>query len=99
MILQALGLIDILAAILLLFKLENPIAMFFALLLLLKGVGSFVPIFPPFEYLTVLMAIIDILAAILILVAFGFAGGLSNLLFIFYLGKGLWTLVFGFIFS
>lgn len=101
MLLQILGALDILSSIVLFIKFENLLAHILIFLLFLKGISSFVNIYPPFMYsfITPYCAIIDILTAILLLIAFGFAGGISNLVFLYYLFKGLWSLVFGVIFN
>jgi hypothetical protein len=99
MFMQLLGLVDIAVAIILLLRFSNPIALFFVLLLLIKGVASVgIPILPATNYIVHFCAIVDILAAIMLLISFGF-GGLAFFAVAYYAIKGLWSLAFGVIFN
>ena len=96
---QFLGLVDLAVALILLFRFSNPLALFAVILLVIKGVASLgVPIMPPTNYVTHFCAIVDILAALLVLISFGY-GGIFFLIFAFYMFKGLWSLAFGVIFN
>jgi len=96
---QLLGLMDILVAVLLLFRFSNPIALFLVFLLLIKGVASAgIPILPATNYIVHFCAIVDIFTAILLVISFGF-GGLAFFAASYYALKGLWSLAFGVIFN
>jgi hypothetical protein len=99
MLFQLLGLVDIAVAILLLFRFSNPLALFLVILLLIKGVASAgIPILPATNYVVHFCAIVDILAAILLVISFGF-GGIVFFAAAYYAIKGLWSLAFGVIFN
>jgi hypothetical protein len=99
MLMQLLGLVDILVAVLLLFRFSNPIALFLVVLLLIKGVASAgIPILPATNYVVHFCAVVDIFTAILLVISFGL-GGLTFLAVAYYAIKGIWSLAFGVIFN
>jgi hypothetical protein len=99
MFLQLLGLMDIAVSLLLFFRFSNPIALFLVFLLLIKGVASAgIPILPATNYIVHFCAIVDIFAAILLVISFGL-GGLAFFAVAYYALKGLWSLAFGVIFN
>jgi hypothetical protein len=96
---QLLGLMDIVVAVLLLFRFSNPLALFLVVLLLIKGVASVgIPILPATNYLVHFCAIVDIFAAILLVISFGF-GGIAFFFVLYYAIKGLWSFAFGVFFN
>jgi len=99
MFFQLMGLVDAAVALFLIVSLiSNPIALIIGLLLLIKGISSFINIFPASNYVIHFCAAVDLLAAGIILFAFGFSGFLT-LFFFYYLIKSLWSFAFGVIFN
>lgn len=93
------GMVDMAVALfLMVFLISNPLALILALLLLIKGVSSFVNIFPASNYVIHFCAAIDFLTAGMILFAFGFSG-FFTFFFFYYLIKSLWSFAFGVIFN
>lgn len=93
------GLVDMAVALfLIVFLISNPIALGIGFLLLIKGLSSFINLFPASNYVVHFCAVVDLLVAGVILFSFGFSG-FFTIFFFYYLIKSLWSFVFGVIFN
>ncbi|MBN2094456.1 MAG: hypothetical protein JW727_00255 [Candidatus Aenigmarchaeota archaeon] len=99
MLLQLLGLVDIVVSVLLFMRFQNPLALILIFLLLIKGLSCFVPILPPVSFIVHFCVFVDLMAAILVIMSYGFTSFIGLPIFFYYLIKGIWTLIFGLIFN